>query len=123
MDVQAAVPTATVASLASLSPNGGSYASMAPVRLRVAATGTLRQVLLAVQLQGSHDGAPASVIEVFTVHFEGRSAGMQHAATLQVCNLQLVLSQRAPCHISCTSMRTHMRMHGLNNTTRAGQPP
>ena len=58
---------------------------MAPVRLWAAATGTLRQVLLAVELQGSGDAeASASAIEVFTVHFEGRSAGLQHAATLQV---------------------------------------
>lgn len=86
------MPTATVQSLASLVPNGGAFASMAPVRLRAAATDTVRQVLLAVELRGSGDAGLASAIEVFTVHFEGRSAGLQHAATLQVCRSQLVAS-------------------------------
>ena len=105
--VQAAVPTATVPSLASLSPNGDSYTSMAPVRLRLAATGTMRQVLLAVQLQGSGDDAPASAVDVFTVHFEGRSAGMQHAATLQVHDVQQVPRWHKVQHVSHMCM-THV---------------
>lgn len=78
------MPTGTISSLASLVPSGGLFASMAPLRLRVAATGAMRQALLAVQLQGGDESAPASAVEVYTVHFEGRSAGLQHAATLQV---------------------------------------
>lgn len=81
-DTKAAAPTATISSLAALSPNGGCFTSLAPLRLRMAATGALRQALLAVQLHGSADSR-GSAIEVFTVHFEGRSVGLQHAATLQ----------------------------------------
>jgi Nucleoporin Nup120/160 len=88
--LQAAVPTATVQSLASLAPNSGAFASTSPVRLRAAASDTVRQVLLAVELRGSGDAGLASAVEVYTVHFEGRSAGLQHAATLQVHRSWLV---------------------------------
>lgn len=83
-DTKAAAPTVVVASLAALAPGGGAFARGAPPqRLRLAAAGVPRQALLAVQLGGG-DGGAKSAVELFTVHFEGRTAGLQHTASLQV---------------------------------------